>query len=222
MKILYCLSTFCLLLLACQRPRNLSTFEIKPLPPKVQNFDWVKLADDQAQDGQETSSADGKAFYYHYDVQADTLWFKLELYNDVSEDAPAVSVAIDIDTDQSTGIAWYGANSGFMFEKMLSVGPISKEDEMYNGYNGVTNQEGVSAGDWINEKQGVLAFHIDRASKSYFIGVSRLDVAPGLKSMHVIGSVGKNALWNDDIGEVGFATIDLSSMLENDPGEDGR
>ena len=93
---------------------------------------------------------------------------------------------------------------------------------MYNGYNGVTNQEGVSAGDWINEKQGVLAFHIDRASKSYFIGVRRLDIAPGLKSMHVIGSVGKNALWNDDIGEEGFATIDLSSMLENGPGEDGR
>ena len=101
-----------------------------------------------------------------------------------------------------------------MFEKMLSVGPISREDEMYKGYNGVTNQEGVSTGDWINEKQGVLAFHIDRASKSYFIGVRRLDIAPGLKSMHVIGSVGKNALWNDDIGEEGFATIDLSSMLE--------
>ena len=128
----------------------------------------------------------------------------------MNEETPAVSVSIDTDADQRTGIAWYGANSAFMFEKMLSVGPISREGELYTGYNGITNQEGVATGDWINEKQGVLAFHVDRASKAYFIGVKRSDIAPGLQRMHVIGSVGEKALWNDDIGEAGYATIDLS------------
>lgn len=102
-----------------------------------------------------------------------------------------------------------------MFEKMLSVGPISREDEMYKGYNGVTNQEGVSTGDWINEKQGVLAFHIDRASKSYFIGVKTLRYRAWFeKHARDWFSGQKKSLWNDDIGEEGFATIDLSSMLE--------
>ena len=217
--ILISLSLACLLLAACERPGHLSTFEINPLPSTVENFDWIKLAEDQAQDGKRTNLADGKAFYYYYDAQTDTLWFKLSLYNQVNEEAPAVSVSIDTDTDQRTGVAWYGANSAFMFDKMLSVGPIGREGELYTGYNGITNQEGVATSDWINEKQGVLAFHMDRAGKAYFIGVKRSDIGPGLERMHVIGSVGEKALWNDDIGETGYATIDLS-IDDQDRGEE--
>lgn len=206
---------FCLLISACQRKGHLSTFPISSVPTQIKNLDWIKLADDQAQDGKRENSADGKAFYYHYDIQTDTLWFKLELYNEISEEKPAVSVSIDTDTDQSTGVAWYGANASYTFEKMLSVGPINKEGEMYYGYNGITNQEGVSAGDWINEKQAVLAFYTDQSGKAYFIGVKRSDISPNLQQINVIGSVGKNALWNDDIGESGYATITLPVRGEN-------
>ena len=206
---LFSLLLCCFLFSACQRSGHLSTFEINPLPAHVKQFAWVKLADDQAQDGRRKDSADGKALHYFYDAETDTLWFKLELYNAVSK-RPAVSISIDTDADQTTGIGWYGANSAFQFEKMLSVGPISQDGEVYTGYNGITNQEGVAAADWINEKQNVLAFHVDPADKAYFIGVKRADLMPERARIHVIGSVGANALWNDDIGETGYAEIDLS------------
>jgi hypothetical protein len=40
--------------------------------------------------------------------------------------------------------------------------------------------------------------------------VARGDIAADLGRINVIGSVGANAKWNDDIGETGYATIDLS------------
>lgn len=206
------LATLCLFLMACQPSGHVSTFSMTPVPADVQNADWIMLTEDQAQDGRREDSADGKAFYYYYDQHTDTLWFKLELYNEISEEAPAVSVSLDIDLNQQTGIAWYGANSSFTFEKMLSVGPTSKEGTVYTGYNGITNAKGVTSREWINEKQGVLAFHVDHAGKAYYIGVKRTDIAPHLQQAHVIGSVGQHALWNDDIGETGYATIDLTAQ----------
>jgi hypothetical protein len=62
---------------------------------------------------------------------------------------------------------------------------------------------------WINEKKGSITFYFDREMKSYFLGVKRSDVDPALRKFNVIGSVGANALWNDDIGEEGYSTIEL-------------
>lgn len=45
--------------------------------------------------------------------------------------------------------------------------------------------------------------------KENFLGAKRADIAPGLRKFHLIGSIGANALWNDDISDEGFATIEL-------------
>lgn len=175
----------------------------------MSEIDWIELARDAAGDGERAGSADGRALAYHYDAETGTLWFRLEIYGEVDTQRPAVSIAIDVDADQSTGIPWYGANSGFTFDKMLSVGPLETEGDLVRGYNGITNADGVSRREWINERQGVLTFFVDTASRAYILGVARTDIAPDLRQFHVIGSVESNARWNDDIGEEGYATVEL-------------
>jgi hypothetical protein len=67
----------------------------------------------------------------------------------------------------------------------------------------------VKTRNWINEKSGVITFYIDAVTDSYILGVKRTDIAPNFRRFNLIGSVGENAVWNDDIGEEGFATIEL-------------
>jgi hypothetical protein len=189
--------------------RHMTAFDIQPVPAGIRNYKWIKLMEDSPGDGRNKGSADGKALSYFYDADNDLLWFKLDLYSRVNWNMPAVSIAINTGADQNTGMNWYGANSKYKFDKMLSVGPTDRRDGEYFGYNGITNAAGVSARDWINEKSGDITLYIDAAEDSYMVGVKRTDIAPNLRRFHVIGSVGENALWNDDIGESGFATIEL-------------
>ena len=191
--------------------QNYSTFQAAAAPDKVKGFAWAKLMEDAEGDGKLKDSADGKALHFYYEKEADTLWFRLDLFSALNQEAPAISLSFDTDADQSTGIPWYGRNRKFTFEKMLSVGPVKRNGAQYEGYNGVTNMEGVKTRNWINEKQGVAQLYFDTANQAYIVGVKRADIAPGLKKINVIGSVGQNALWNDDIGEEGFATIEFTA-----------
>lgn len=185
-----------------------SSFEMSSITPKIKGFAWVQLLEDKAGDGKNKVSADGKSFSYFYEKETDMLWFRLETYNPINPNTPAVSVSIDIDANQNTGINWYGSNRKFTFEKMLSVGPIEKQGDKFIGYNGITNEQGVRERNWINENKNVIALYLDAESNAYILGVKRSEINPNLKKINVIGSVGANALWNDDVGE-SFATIDF-------------
>ena len=186
-----------------------TTFEILPVSPQIKSFAWIKLLEDKADDGKSEQSADGKLFSYFYEKEQDMLWFRLETYNPINPNTPAVSVAIDTDADQNTGTNWYGSNRKFTFEKMLSVGPVSKDGEKFIGYNGITNEQGVRERKWINEKENVIALYLDADSNAYIMGIKRSEISPNLKKINVIGSVGADVLWNDDISNEGFATINL-------------
>ena len=192
-----------------QTPTNPSEFEITQVPEKIKDFEWIKLKEDKSGDGQRSDSADGKAFHYFFEKEKDMLWFRFDQFSDINTESPAVSVAIDPDANQENGIGWYGANKNFKFELMLSVGPLEKRGDKFWGYNGITDEKGVNAQNWINVKQGNITFHFDKEAKSYFLGVKRSDIKADLKKFNAIGSVGQNALWNDDIGEEGYSTIEL-------------
>lgn len=203
----------CLSLASCRGPQHLSTFAVTAAPDSISGLDWTDLATDARGDGDRADSADGRALAYYYDAIRDVLWFRLELYGTVDNERPAVSISIDVDGDQTTGISWYGANTGFTFDKMLSVGPLEPDGDLVRGYNGITNANGVSRREWINERQGVLTFFVDEPSRAYVVGCSRTDISPDLRRFNVIGSVGANARWNDDIGEQGYAAIDLDASI---------
>ncbi len=190
---------------------NMSTFEILPVPDNIKNLKWIELRKDSLNDGRNKNSADGKAFYYSYQKEKDMLWFRFDLHNQISINAPAVSVSFDVDANQNNGINWYGKNSTFKFDKMVSVGPIRKREKDYFGYNGITNEMGVRSQNWVNVKKGNATFFYDVQMNSYFLGIKRSEIKSDLSVFNVIGSVGQNAMWNDDFGEEGYSTVKIDS-----------
>lgn len=193
----------------CAPAGTISVFDVGSPPAEVVAFPWIELATDPSGDGAREDSADGRALAYHHDRATDMLWFRLETFGGGEFEWPAVSISIDSDNDQSTGVAWYGANKDFMVDVMLSVGPLEAEGDQVRGYNGITDAEGIRQADWINVRDGNLTFYIDDSANAYIIGVARTDIDPGLGTFNVIGSVGADARWNDDIGDQGHANIVL-------------
>lgn len=196
---------------ACADRSSYSDFPVVEVGSALRGASWVVLATDVAGDGERNGYGDGKSLSFHYDSVGDTLWFRLELYGGFSAEQPAVSVAVDLDADQTTGRNWYGSNEGFRFDVVASIGPRGTHDSLYRGYNGITDTLGVRTGDWMNRQQGGLALRIDPLAQTYYLGVRRSDLSAELERFQLIGSVGQRARWNDDIGESGYATVDLAT-----------
>lgn len=184
-------------------------FDVLPISEKVKSFTWNKIAEDKQGDGMRPTSADGRALSYFYEKETDMLWFKFELYNAIETEKPAVSLAIDVDADQNTGTNWWGTISTFKYDKVLNLGISEKILETkVKGYNGITSNKAAIYQNWLNEKKNNLMFHLNKSENAYYLGVKRIDISPTAKKINIVGSVGANSQWNDDIGE-GFAPIEI-------------
>ena len=188
---------------------QLPEVKVQSVTNTIRNFPWQKVLDDKAGDGAGFATADGKSLSIYHDKITDSLWFKFETYTPISEESPAISVSIDTDGDQSTGIAWYGSNKKFKVDVMLSCGPTRK-GERYFGYNGLTDSNGIQHRNWLNVKQGNLSFYLDSELNAYYLAIKRTDILKSGTTFNFIGSVGDDATWNDDIGANGeYATFTL-------------
>lgn len=176
---------------------------------RVALLPWTHLADDPAGDGLKDAAPDGKAFAYAIDTLGDSLWFRLTTHQPVGS-LPAVSVALDTDSDSTNGAKWYGSNRSFYVDLMLSVGPTDVRAGAFRGYSGLTNAEGIRDRDWLNVSQGTVALRVDSDRTALYLGISLKDLPVAAERVRAIGSVGSNATWNDDIGARGSsASIDL-------------
>lgn len=188
------------------------SFRTPELPEKIRQFAWNLLLEDTIADGRVPQSSDGKAFYYYHDLKSDSLWFKLETHNPISLINPAISVSIDTDNNQETGANWYGSNRQFKVDLMLSAGPV-RQGNGYAGYNGLTDAEGIKNRKWINVISNNLTVYFDPEGRAYYLGLKRKDLGAHSDTINLIGSVGANSMWNDDIGRDGdFATIKLKKQ----------
>lgn len=189
--------------------RDETPFPVRRITARLREAAWVPAGEDPEGDGRRAGSQDGRALFHWLDAETDTLWVRLAVHGEIDEEAPAVSLSFDLDDDAQTGAPWYGSNDAFRFDKMVSVGPVRREGDRFIGYNGVTDADGVRRRDWINERQGNVAFLLDPEGRSYVVGIAISDLAPSASRLHLIGSVGDRALWNDDLIDDGHATITL-------------
>lgn len=191
-------------------------FQMPLVPEKIKSMAWIKILEDEEKDGsniktgrQTGATADGKSMSYFFDKQSDMIWFKLETYTDTDTFSPAMSISFDTDCDQKTGTPWYGSNTKFTVDRMISASP-KRQGNGYEGFNGITDDKGIQLAQWTNIQEDNISFYFSPDEKCQYIGVKVSDIKPGMKKFNVIGSVGNNSIWNDDIGKDGiFATIEL-------------
>ncbi|MDX1941026.1 MAG: DUF2911 domain-containing protein, partial [Saprospiraceae bacterium] len=178
------------------------------VPAKLEQAAWKEILTDDKDDGRSPASSDGKALQFYFDRSTDTLWFRLDLHNAVNLNMAAMNLLIDIDANQKTGTSWFGTNTKFTFERMVTMW-IRREGAGYGGVVGIADAEGVNYFNWTNYGKDNVKYYLDDQNNAYYIGIKRSDVAPNLKRFNVIGAVGQYLTWNDDIGDKTFSTVEI-------------
>lgn len=194
--------------------RDRTPFPVRQITDRLRSAPWSLAGEDPEGDGRRVGYQDGRALWFWLDAERDTLWVRLGVYGEIDEERPAVSLSFDLDDDQETGVAWYGSNTVFRFDKMVSAGPTRREGDRFIGYNGITDADGVRRREWINERQGNVAFLLDPAESAYIVGVALSDLEPRSSRVRFIGSVGHRATWNDDLIDRGSVVLTLPRSVD--------
>lgn len=178
-----------------------------PLAPhELPKLSWIPLSDDPAGDGRDPALADGAAFAWACDAATGMAWFSVRLYGDPDPVAFGVNVIVDSDGDQATGGHWWGSNDQFTWDRIVTVWLKRGEDGRYTGILGVGDHAGAMQGDFASLHRGSVKFAILPDTKTIIIGVPWSQLTDG-ELIHVVGAVGSNQMWNDDLQEEGYATI---------------
>jgi len=168
---------------------------------------WTVLAVDARGDGRDSSLADAAQLSYRYDKQDDTLWFRLTLYGRPNEQSFGVNIVVDTGADNVDKMNWWGGNKAFKFDKLLTAW-VTRVDGSYRGRIGVGDAAGARLNNPVNVRQDNLHIRVD--GDSILIGVRRTDLTDRMQ-MNVIGAVGSDQIWNDDIPDARSAAVDLSA-----------
>ena len=72
-------------------------YHVSAVPASIRALSWQLLLEDPEGDGAGINEADGQALFYAYDAEADSLWFRFDLYKGFNEERPAMSLSFDLD-----------------------------------------------------------------------------------------------------------------------------
>ena len=162
---------------------------------------WRELARDGAADGR-PGLPDARALFVASDPSRPLAWFRIDL-----QDAPpsiwmGVNLALDTDGDPDNGTAWWGKNTAFHFDRLVTAW-LFRVDEAYYGTVGIASTEEVAAMSLTNQEE--VHFAMDRGAKRVYVGVPAALV--GAASVRVVAAVGSAFTFADDLPNEGAARL---------------
>lgn len=177
--------------------------------PAVRHLDqvaWKQLTADPANDGRNPSWAEAKALSYYYDARTDTLWFKFDLERLPNPNAFGINLIVDTDQNQQNGMSWWGNNKTFKYDRLVTVWVIKTGPNRYRGSVGMGDNRGIQFGRYTNLFHNNLAFGADPEKKVFLLGFKSAELDSD-GQFNLIGEVGSNVGWNDDVPDSGFVTL---------------
>jgi hypothetical protein len=179
--------------------------------PTVRNLDhvaWKKLIADPANDGRNPSWAEAKALSYYYDAPTDTLWFKFDLERLPNPNAFGINLVVDTDQNQQNGLSWWGNNKTFKYDRLVTVWVVKTGPNRYRGSVGIGDTHGIQLGRYTSLSHNNLAFHADAEKKVFLLGFKSAELDND-GQFDLIGEVGSNVGWNDDVPDTNSITVNL-------------
>lgn len=166
---------------------------------------WTVLTIDPKGDARAASGSDAAQLAFRHDADKRMLWFRLAVYGKPSQDAFGVQIAVDSGTDGRRKAAWWGANKGFMFDRLVTARVTGGA---YRGTIGVADADGATAGNLSNISHDTAELRV--VDDGYMIGVRLADITNGTK-LSVVVAVGSDKEWTDEVPNAGVVAIDFAA-----------
>src|SRR5262245_14846571 len=186
---------------AAPRMRGLTPDDAAPLA----GLKWRELAQDPAGDGR-PGLPDARALFMARDRSGPPVWFRVELQDALPPNWFGVNVALDVDGDPANGMAWWGKNKAFHFDRLVSAW-LWDVGGRYEGTVGIASSEDVAAKKMCNDQE--VHFAVDRTDRRIYVGVPTTAIASGAAATHLLVAVGSAIFHSDDVPDEGSVTVGL-------------
>ena len=178
----------------------------RPLVPddaaRLRGLPWRELALDGAGDGR-AGLPDARALFVAPDRDRSLAWFRIDLQDAPPDNWIGVNVALDTDGDPKDGPAWWGKNTAFHFDRLVTAW-VFRAGNRYEGTVGIASGVEVTAMRLTNDKEVHLA--LDRPLKRVYLGVPAALMDAG--RARVVAAVGSAMAFSDDLPDEGAALLD--------------
>jgi hypothetical protein len=181
----------------------MSTVPFVPLA-SIPGSGWVEMATDPTGDGKMPSLPDAKRLETIRSSPDGFLWIRVTLNEAPHDRWLGMNLALDVDGDPANGKAWWGSNSTFKFDAVLTVWCFHVA-EGCQGYIGLAGADQAST--FIAGVGRRLKFAIDRERRAYILGVPRDALQLGRDDFRLVAAVGSALLFNDDVPGQGAAIL---------------
>jgi hypothetical protein len=166
---------------------------------------WTDLANDPAGDAKIDGLPDATRLQAIEDAGG-MLWVRATLRETPHDRWIGMNLALDVDDDPGNGAAWWGANSTFHFDRLVTVWCI-RVAAGCQGVIGVADAKAVAAGSIVTGESRRLKFAIDRDGRAFVVGVPRELIGVRGTPIRLVAAVGSALLYADDVPGQGAATI---------------
>jgi Complex I intermediate-associated protein 30 (CIA30) len=161
--------------------------------------EWRDLARDPAGDGKQPSLPDVVSLAVMPDG-GERVWFRISLQNELPPAWLGLNLAFDVDADTENGMPWWGANTAFQFDRLVTVW-LFQTGLAYQGVAGTADAAAVAKGEFMTNGLD-LQVAMDRGSRSFLVGVPRSVLGSGAEP-RFLAAVGSAMAHNDDLPDTG-------------------
>jgi hypothetical protein len=167
----------------------------------------TELAADPPDDGTQKRLPDATALAVCFDDAHERVWFRIELAGPLPKRWFGANVALDLDGDPSNGMAWWGTNTAFHFDRLVSVYG-AETGSGYEGTIGIADAAEVQAGRMMGSRGERVLVILDTAKPAFLIGIPRSALGAEAKApIRLLAAVGSAFMHNDDVPNTGAAVL---------------
>jgi len=165
-------------------------------PAPLRDLSWRTLASDPAGDGK-PGLPDARALFTANDPVRPLVWFRIDLEGPVPARWIGVNLVLDDDGDPADGAAWWGKNTAFHFDHLVTAW-LFQVGSRWEGSVGIVPAADAAAFRVTNDREVHLA--IDRAARRVYVGVRLPDLGA---SPRLVAAVGSAMVHSDDVPDEG-------------------
>jgi hypothetical protein len=167
---------------------------------------WTRLARDPERDGRVPSLPDATNLEVIPSTAANMLWARITLREPPNDRWIGINLALDIDGDPANGYAWWGANTAFKFDRIVTVWCFHVADGC-QGFIGMADAAQAASGNFVAGGGTQLRFAIDRDRRALVLGIPRSLLGLKTTDIRLVAAVGSALLFADDVPGQGAAVV---------------
>jgi hypothetical protein len=165
---------------------------------------WAELGTDPVGDGKAASLPDIVSLASVR--QGDTVWFRLTTAAPVGE-AFGVNLVFDTGSEPAKTRPWWGSNTGFKFERLVTAWVFATTADGFEGTIGISSAEDAMKGAMIDDALGAPQLAVSADGRQIYVGVPRAALGGGSRPVRLLAAVGSPMKHNDDLPDTGALTM---------------